>query len=324
MNSELGQLMNQTLLYPLVFVAALIVIFSFLGAIIYYQFLAKWVPEKLASFVWFIGAAFILFKCVDNFDKVKDITKNWTTTGFVIGFIALIVMFGIIMGLLPSKRTSSIKKSKNSSSRPSKKQPLRSVQEKSDHTILDSSFSQLSGAEFERLLALYFRDQGYTVHEVGVGGKDGGVDLVIIDQRGEKTAVQAKCYADRNHVGVGTVRELVGAKRNHDCILSLLITTSDLTEPAKKEAEKFKVDYWHGAILEQKLKAWGKWKPNQKSMVAVEQTARAQIKKSQAEIATSNDKLCSCGAPMVIRTSKEGKQFMGCSTFPKCRHTKSI
>ncbi|RUT43773.1 hypothetical protein EJP82_19505 [Paenibacillus anaericanus] len=55
--------------------------------------------------------------------------------------------------------------------------------------------------KFERLLSLYFRDQGYVVKEVGVGGKYSGVDLVITDQQGEKTAVQAKCYGDHNNVG---------------------------------------------------------------------------------------------------------------------------
>ncbi|WP_246553192.1 restriction endonuclease [Paenibacillus tritici] len=92
---------------------------------------------------------------------------------------------------------------------------------------------KINGAEFERLWSLYFRDQGYSVKEVGVGGRDGGVDLVIIDKRGERTAVQAKCYADQNKVQVMTVRELVGAKRNHDCFLSLLVTTSDPTADAK-------------------------------------------------------------------------------------------
>ncbi|WP_028592255.1 restriction endonuclease [Paenibacillus massiliensis] len=52
--------------------------------------------------------------------------------------------------------------------------------------ILTLPLDKITGAEFERLLALYFRDQGYTVKEVGVGGRDGGVDLVITDKRGEK------------------------------------------------------------------------------------------------------------------------------------------
>ncbi|MBU0717128.1 MAG: topoisomerase DNA-binding C4 zinc finger domain-containing protein, partial [Planctomycetes bacterium] len=30
-----------------------------------------------------------------------------------------------------------------------------------------------------------------------------------------------------------------------------------------------------------------------------------------------------CGAPMVVRTSQRGK-FLGCSKYPKCRHTQSL
>ena len=82
-----------------------------------------------------------------------------------------------------------------------------------------------------------------------------------LDKRGEKTAVQAKCYANHNLVPVQTVRELVAAKRKHDCILTLLVTTSDLTGPAKKEAEQFRVEYWHGSIIEQKLRKWEEWRP---------------------------------------------------------------
>ncbi|MDF2649965.1 MAG: hypothetical protein K0Q73_5770 [Paenibacillus sp.] len=196
---------------------------------------------------------------------------------------------------------------------------------KSDEAILAASFPDLTGAEFERLLALYFRDQGYTVKEVGVGGSDGGVDLVIIDKRGEKTAVQAKCYSESNKVNVQTVRELVGAKRNHDCILSLLVTTSDLTGPAKTEAEQFKVDYWHGALLEQKFRSWGKWQPGKK-VSRQKDAAKPEIKKAQREVAVASTSVtCSkCGAPMVRRKSKQGEEFLGCSKFPSCRYTKVV
>lgn len=39
---------------------------------------------------------------------------------------------------------------------------------RSDEVVLSSLFHDLSGIEFERLLALYFRDQGYLVKEVAV------------------------------------------------------------------------------------------------------------------------------------------------------------
>lgn len=223
------------------------------------------------------------------------------------------------------KRTSTITKSQKKTKEGNTRRTSKEC--RSDETILSSGFEGMSGAEFERVLALYFRDQGYTVKEVGIGGSDGGVDLVIIDKRGEKTAVQAKCYADHNTVSVQTVRELVAAKRNHDCILSLLITTSDLTAPAKKEAEQFKVDYWHGALVEQKLKAWGKLQPSKKPRPIekrTETTAKSEVANARKEAAAASSLTCKCGAAMVRRKSKHGEEFLGCSKFPSCRHTRAI
>ncbi|CAM3545973.1 restriction endonuclease [Marinicrinis lubricantis] len=186
--------------------------------------------------------------------------------GFFFGILIGSVIVADVIGAIWTRKRRTKKKQRKANVRKSKNAPRRTSMDcRSDEAILSSNLNDLSGSEFERLLALYFRDQGYEVKEVGVGGNDGGVDLVIIDRRGEKTAVQAKCYSAHNTVSVQTVRELVAAKRNHDCILSLLITTSDLTVPAKKEAEQFKVDYWHGALLEQKLKKWGEWQPSKKN-----------------------------------------------------------
>jgi len=246
--------------------------------------------------------------------------------GILIASVIVAEIFGVAWTRSRRKKKkhsnkSSNKKTGNTASRRSSKAC------RSDDIILTSRLDDLSGAEFERLLALYFRDQGYTVNEVGVGGNDGGVDLVIIDRRGEKTAVQAKCYSDHNLVPVMTVRELVGAKRNHDCILSLLVTTSDLTAPTKKEAEQFKVDYWHGALVEQKLKAWGKWQPSKKRRpVEKSKTAvKSEIMKARQEVAAGLSTVtCKCSAPMVRRKSKQGAEFWGCSNFPRCRNTRAI
>ncbi|OMD28131.1 restriction endonuclease [Paenibacillus odorifer] len=234
----------------------------------------------------------------------------------IIGFIVVIIVLSILSGLLQGnkkkkrsspKRKTAVKRSTTTSFNRS------STACRPDEALLKAPLDQINGAEFERLLSLYFRDQGYTVKEVGVGGKDGGVDLVIIDKRGEKTAVQAKCYAEHNKVQVMTVRELVGAKRNHDCILSLLITTSDLTVDAKREAEQFKVDYWHGVLIENKLRAWGKWQPT-----------KGKVKPKKSSSSKVKAVTCACGASMVQRKSKEGKAFWGCSNYPVCRKTKAM
>lgn len=192
---------------------------------------------------------------------------EWILAGtFALSIIAAIVQ--------PQKRRRKKRTSSNAKKKQVSVQRRTSTSCREDEIILSSKLDQLSGAEFERLLALYFRDQGYVVHEVGIGGNDGGVDLVTVDKRGEKTAVQAKRYADHNKINVQTVRELVAAKRNHDCILSMIITTSDLTQPAKKEAEQFNVDYWHGALIENKLTAWGKWQPSKKPRSKVERNSQ--------------------------------------------------
>ncbi|CAM3564401.1 Restriction endonuclease [Paenibacillus lupini] len=180
----------------------------------------------------------------------------------IIWFLAAVIALGAIAGFLqPKKKQKSRKKHSATLIQKRSRSVVRTSHRASktcrpDEVILTRPLNDLNGVEFERLLALYFRDQGYVVHEVGIGGNDGGVDLVIVDKRGERTAVQAKCYADHNMVPVQTVRELVAAKRNHNCILTLLVTTSDLTGPAKKEAEQFRVEYWHGALIQDKLKNW--------------------------------------------------------------------
>ncbi|MFD1956557.1 restriction endonuclease [Paenibacillus thailandensis] len=247
--------------------------------------------------------------------------------GFFFGILIGSIIIADIIGAIWTRKRR--KKTRKPAARKSGlAQQRRSSKEcRSDEIILSSRLSDLSGAEFERLLALYFRDQGYVVNEVGIGGNDGGVDLVIIDKRGEKTAVQAKCYADHNMVAVQTVRELVAAKRNHDCILSMLITTSDLTAPAKKEAEQFRVEYWHGGLIELKLKAWSKWQPSKKQRpteMVTESASRSQISQSRKEVAAASSVACKCGASMVKRKNRQGTEFWGCTSYPRCKHTKAL
>ncbi|WP_245600145.1 restriction endonuclease [Paenibacillus harenae] len=328
MNTELTLLVNESLVAPIIFMLMCMLVYCFVGLLLYYFFL-KWLPEVIVRLAGGIGLFYIIFLCSSRYKEIKSLVDRFSITQMFIGLALLFVIIAVISALvIPNKKSARSTKS-NRRSKPKKSQPSSNqrYQDRSDNEILISPLTDLSGAEFERLLALYFRDNGYQVREVGIGGNDGGVDLVIIDQRGEKTAVQAKCYADHNTVGVSVVRELVGAKRNHDCILSLLITTSDLTASARKEAEKLRVDYWHGAIVEQKLKAWGKWQPGAKPVKHKSPTtnlANFEMQSAKAQTGAAKQIICSCGATMVLRKSKDGNTFYGCSSFPKCRQTKSI
>ena len=53
MFDDAAKIMNQGLLYPLVFIAGCIVLYIFIGSFIYFRLLSRWVPEILAKLAGF-------------------------------------------------------------------------------------------------------------------------------------------------------------------------------------------------------------------------------------------------------------------------------
>lgn len=262
-----GDTLNQSLLAPLlVLMMGMLTVFLVWG-VVYSVLVRIGMPDVLGRMLLLAGVMFVFYQYIMNIETIGELASAWNVkvlAGIAIGqFVVSVVLVQLLIGGKPAKqaRKKPVQRSGRATASGKRQVKRNTGAVRADDILLRCSFEELSGAEFERLLTLYFKDQGYAVQEVGVGGRDGGVDLVIKDSRGEKTAVQAKCYAEHNKVGVQIVRELVAAKRNHDCILSMLVTTSDLTRDAWREAEQFKVDYWHGGMVESKLRAWGKWQP---------------------------------------------------------------
>ena len=236
------------------------------------------------------------------------------------GLIAL----GLVLSVLErttrstSKKGKSAKRKQGSANRSKTK---AGSNRRPDDILLHSRLEDLNWAEFERLLYLYFSDNGYDVIEQGVGGNDGGVDLVLIDKRTkERTAVQAKLWG-HGPVGPNIIRELHSARMNMKpaCIYGLLVTSNDVTQQARDEAEARHMKYWHGAFLEHKLEQWGKWKPDKRAVRKLSKQAADSTAKAH-----SNGQKCVCGAHMVRRKNRRGEAFWGCSTYPKCRHTVDI
>ena len=105
-------------------------------------------------------------------------------------------------------------------------------------------------------------DPGPWEEETGIGGNDGGVDVVITNRRtGERTAVQAKHWSDRRQVGPNIIRELHSARLNTKptCHFGMLVTSSDVSPQARIEAEARHIEFWHGAFLELQMEKWDKW-----------------------------------------------------------------
>lgn len=176
--------------------------------------------------------------------------------------VGLLVGARVIISLLSPPKRKSRKTTRNSKSKRSPSKNRQSSSVRPDTEILRTPFSKLTWAEFERLFALYFRAQGYDVDETGVGGSDGGVDLVLTKKgTNERTAVQIKHWSDRRKVGPNIIRELHSARLNTTpkCLYGLLITSSDITPQARKEADDRLIKYWHGGALEMRLSKWSQW-----------------------------------------------------------------
>lgn len=76
-----------------------------------------------------------------------------------------------------------------------------------------ASIAALGWQDFERLMGEAFRRRGYTVEESGLGGADGGIDL-ILRKDGRRTLVQCKQWR-RRKVPVNVVREMYGLLSHH-------------------------------------------------------------------------------------------------------------
>ncbi len=92
----------------------------------------------------------------------------------------------------------------------------------------------LSPANFERLVAETYRDQGHQVDIVGSSG-DHGIDLVVHTRKGETWLVQCKKY--RGKVGEPVIRDFYGAIRAANADAGAVVTTGSITTAARLWAE---------------------------------------------------------------------------------------
>ena len=152
--------------------------------------------------------------------------------------------------------------------------------------------------EFEDYIAELFRRLGYNVNSVG-GPNDGGID-VIVEKDGIKHYIQCKKYFKAREVSVGDLRDFYGALADRlSNGKAYFITTSKFTLPAEKFAEDKPIELVDSFKLLEYIKL-------------VEPKEREE------------DKDCpKCNGKLVKRKSKYG-EFMGCSNYPKCKHTEKI
>ncbi len=103
-----------------------------------------------------------------------------------------------------------------------------------------NDLDRLTGEDFEEYLALLFERLGYLVERTPSQG-DFGADL-ILEQDGERTAVQAKRYSEK--VNISAVQQVVAAKGFYQCSRAIVVTNNYFTQQAMKLAKANNVLLW--------------------------------------------------------------------------------
>ncbi len=109
------------------------------------------------------------------------------------------------------------------------------------------SLRQMNWRQFEQLAGEAFRRQGYTVEETGLGGADGGIDL-ILRKDGRITLVQCKQWQNRQ-VGVKVVREMYGLLMHHQATAVKIVALGDYTSDARRFAQGKPIELIQGGEL---------------------------------------------------------------------------
>lgn len=118
--------------------------------------------------------------------------------------------------------------------------------------LLDSqtdidSLREMSWRQFEQMAGEAFRRQGYVIEETGLGGADGGIDLVL-RKNGQITLVQCKQWQNRQ-VGVKVVREMFGLLWHHGAAAVKIVALGDYTADAYRFAQGKPIELIHGGAL---------------------------------------------------------------------------
>ncbi|WP_454827902.1 restriction endonuclease [Pseudoxanthomonas wuyuanensis] len=189
-------------------------------------------------------------------------------------------------------------------------------------TGLDS-IAALGWRDFERLVGAAFRRRGYAVEETGLGGADGGIDL-ILRKSGKRTLVQCKQWR-REKVPVNVVREMYGLLAHHGADEVRIAALGGFTPDAARFADGKAIQLIDGETL---LAMIRHVQSAQRAADAPPLSMSAHRTEPVFDSAAANTAMSApdcprCGATMVQRTNRStASTFWGCPTFPACRGTR--
>jgi restriction system protein len=109
------------------------------------------------------------------------------------------------------------------------------------------SLSAMDWREFEMLVGEAFRRQGYKVREIGLGGADGGIDL-ILQKDGATVLVQCKQWRTKL-VDVRLVREMYGLLMHHRADAVKIVAIGHYTDDAQRFVQGKPIELISGDAL---------------------------------------------------------------------------
>ncbi|WP_426789017.1 restriction endonuclease [Xanthomonas campestris] len=172
--------------------------------------------------------------------------------------------------------------------------------------------------QFELLVGEAFRRQGYSVEETGLGGADGGIDL-ILRKDGRRTLVQCKQWT-RQQVGVSVVREMYGLLAHHQAHAVKIACIGSYTKDAERFARGKSIELIGGEKLLEMIRTVQQQataQPTSPTTRVEPVFASTGSVVSETIIAPSCPR---CGSALVQRINRRTSEtFLGCSQFPKCR-----
>lgn len=180
------------------------------------------------------------------------------------------------------------------------------------------SLRAMSWKQFEMLVGEAFRRQGYAIAETGLGGADGGVDL-ILRKDGRQTLVQCKQWKSRS-VSVSTVREMWGLLSHHGADTVKIVCVGKFTRDAERFAEGKAIELIAGEQLLSMVRAS---QGASSSATATERVEPVLSAAPPAEASPRAPQCPKCEAGMTLRKNRRnGESFWGCDNYPGCRGTR--
>jgi restriction system protein len=267
--------------------------------------------ELVSMFPWWVGVllapiSFVLANAWATQQHAAMLARPSATSGIFYA-LALLLKYAVPAACVIGSVVSAMRRHK-------RKELMASV---ADATSADA-LNGLSWQEFELLVGEGFRQKGYQVEELGGGGADGGVDLVL-RKGGEKFLVQCKQWRAQR-VGVIVIRELYGVMAASSAAGGFVVTSGRFTEEAQAFAKGRNVQLLDGRTLLKLLlvaRSTG-------SLAATPTRAVHAVAAPPASVDPA-PRCPRCAGPMVRREARKGpnagEAFWGCGAFPKCYGT---